>query len=85
MVTSKKTVNVHTEGQNATTAETVTPVCDAIRNLADKYARELHARIEERVEDMKTDDRSHFLIYRVLGISQREGELVLLVALFNKL
>ena len=76
MATSRKKLNIPTDGQDNAKATAPMPIYDAIRNLAGKYARELHARIEERVEDMKTDDRSHFLIYRVLGISQREGELV---------
>ena len=76
MAISKITVNVRTDGSNPAKAKAITPISEAIRNLADKYAKELHSRIEGRLEDMKADDKSHFLIYRVLGISQREGELV---------
>lgn len=48
-------------------------VSDSIRSLADQYAQQLREKIAERVEDMKKDDTSHFLIYQVLGISDEEG------------
>jgi len=44
-----------------------------IRALAKKFANELKRNIDERVVEMEKDDRSHVLIYRVLGISQAEG------------
>ncbi len=47
-----------------------------IESLSDKYASELHSKIDERTEEMKSDDNSHFLIYRVLGISESEGNLI---------
>lgn len=47
-----------------------------IRSLSDKYASELRSKIDERTEEMKSDDNSHFLIYRVLGISESEGNLI---------
>ncbi len=47
-----------------------------IRALAVKYAYELKARVEERVADMKSDDTSHYLIYKVLGITDQEGEFI---------
>ncbi|WP_423839416.1 ApaLI family restriction endonuclease, partial [Treponema porcinum] len=46
-----------------------------IKSLSDKYASELRSKIDERTEEMKSDDNSHFLIYRVLGISESEGNL----------
>ena len=46
---------------------------EEIKALSDKYAKELRKKIDERMEDMKLDDNSHFLIYRVLGISESEG------------
>ncbi|MBQ7189078.1 MAG: ApaLI family restriction endonuclease [Kiritimatiellae bacterium] len=76
MVTSRNTIKVPTDGQANTKTKVYISIYESIRNLADKYEKELHSKIEERGEEMKTDDRSHFLIYRVLGISQREGELV---------
>ncbi len=49
---------------------------DEIRALADRYAAELKRNIDERVSDMEQDDRSHVLIYEVLGISKNEGKLI---------
>lgn len=46
---------------------------EEIRLLAKKYREELNIRISERIEEMATDDNSHFLIYRVLGIPFDEG------------
>ena len=47
-----------------------------IKNLADKYAKELQSRVNTRIEEMKEDDNSHYLIYRVLGVSDEEGNLI---------
>jgi hypothetical protein len=44
--------------------------------LADKYSSTLNKKITRRVEDMKKDDNSHYLIYRVLGIATKEGQLI---------
>ncbi len=49
---------------------------DDLKALALKYADALKARMEARVAEMKTDDTSHYLIYRVLGITDQEGELI---------
>ena len=49
---------------------------DKIRALADRYAAELKRNIDGRVADMEQDERSHFLIYQVLGISRDEGKLI---------
>jgi hypothetical protein len=49
---------------------------ESIRLLARKYADRLRKAIDERLEEMKSDDRSHFLIYQVLGIGDQEGQLV---------
>ena len=49
---------------------------DDLKALALKYADALKARMEARVAEMKTDDTSHYLIYRVLGITGQEGELI---------
>ncbi len=51
-------------------------VRDDIRALADEYTRQLKEKIDERVEDMDEDDKSHFLIYQVLGVSDEEGRLI---------
>jgi hypothetical protein len=44
-----------------------------IKALADNYALNLNSKIANRKEEMKSDDNSHYLIYRVLGISNDEG------------
>ncbi len=49
---------------------------DEIKALAAKYAAGLKAKVDERVAEMKSDDTSHYLIYRVLGITDHEGELI---------
>jgi len=51
-------------------------VKDKIRELADRYVAELKRSVDARVTEMEQDDRSHFLIYRVLGIAKNEGELI---------
>lgn len=45
-----------------------------IKGLAEAYASNLKEKIEERKEAIKSDDNSHYLIYRVLGITTEEGE-----------
>jgi len=47
-----------------------------IKNLAEIYSSNLKNKMEERMEEMKVDDNSHYLIYRVLGIAQQEGQLI---------
>jgi hypothetical protein len=47
-----------------------------IKELAEIYASNLKIKIDERKEAMKSDDNSHYLIYRVLGIKTKEGELI---------
>ena len=47
-----------------------------IRDLALAYARDLKSSIDARLREMESDDRSHFLIYQVLGIGDQEGRLV---------
>jgi len=49
---------------------------EEIRALAAKYAQDLKQRMDARVEEMKYDDKSHYLIYQVLGIADEEGELI---------
>ncbi len=51
-------------------------ISDKISELAEKYADTLKGRVESRVREMKDDDRSHFLIYRVLGVTFEEGEMI---------
>lgn len=47
---------------------------EKIKNLAEVYSSNLKGKIEQRKVDMKSDDNSHYLIYRVLGIATKEGE-----------
>ena len=47
-----------------------------ISALANEYANNLRNKIVARKEEMKGDDNSHYLIYRVLGISNDEGMLI---------
>lgn len=47
-----------------------------IRNLAEVYSSNLKVKIEDRRVEMEADDNSHYLIYRVLGISLNEGQLI---------
>lgn len=47
-----------------------------IEELSNLYAETLNTKIEERKEEMLEDDNSHYLIYRVLGISEQHGQLI---------
>jgi hypothetical protein len=47
-----------------------------IKRLSEKYAGRLKKKMDKRVEEMKNDDKSHFLIYRVLGVTDEEGHLI---------
>ena len=47
-----------------------------IKELAKKYSDNLKAKIDSRMEEMEEDDKSHYLIYQVLGISDEEGKLI---------
>lgn len=44
--------------------------------MADKYADDLKHQVDLRVEEMKHDDTSHYLLYRVLGVTDEEGNLI---------
>jgi hypothetical protein len=46
----------------------------AIQDLALDYSNRLLVAIDSRTEEMLTDDVSHYLIYRVLGVSFSEGQ-----------
>lgn len=45
-----------------------------IEKLATKYSSKLDKQVQKRVKEMEDDDKSHYLIYRILGISVEEGE-----------
>lgn len=52
------------------------PIEDELRGLAKSYSEKLIEQIGNRIEEMKEDDQSHFLIYRVLGITTKEGKMI---------
>lgn len=47
-----------------------------IKELAERYSSNLDEKIIQRKEEMKADDNSHYLIYRVLGITTEDGQLI---------
>jgi len=47
-----------------------------IQALAQKYADTLKHQIDDRTEEMKHDDKSHYLVYHVLGVTDEEGHLI---------
>ncbi len=49
---------------------------ESIRKIADRYASELATKMSSREEQMESDDKSHYLIYQVLGVSNKEGKLI---------
>ena len=49
---------------------------ETIGALSDEYALNLKEKISSRKLEMEQDDVSHYLIYRVLGISDQEGKLI---------
>ena len=49
---------------------------ELIRARADRYAAELKLSTDDRLAEMEQDDRSHVLIYQVLGVSESEGKLI---------
>lgn len=51
-------------------------IYNAIKALADKYASDLKYQVDLRIEEMKEDDTSHYLLYRVLGVTNEEGNLI---------
>lgn len=53
-----------------------TDIKEVIEELANDYSRQLNERVSKRAEEMKTDNKDHYLVYRVLGISTHEGDLV---------
>ncbi len=47
-----------------------------LRELAKSYSDKLNQQIDVRIEEMEKDDQSHFLIYRVLGVTTQEGRMI---------
>lgn len=52
------------------------PIDQEIADLATVYSKQLQNKMSARAEEMKQDDMSHKLLYRVLGVSDEEGELI---------
>lgn len=51
-------------------------IAEQIAILAEKYSKVLDAQIKARIVEMDKDDRSYYLIYQVLQISEKEGNLI---------
>jgi len=51
-------------------------ISERITALATKYSETLKKVMDARVIEMEADDNSHYLLYRVLGISNNEGKLI---------
>ena len=51
-------------------------IFDEIFELSNKYSNVLNLQINSRLNEMQNDDTSHYLIYRVLGITDQEGNLI---------
>jgi type II restriction enzyme len=51
-------------------------VKQAIKILANGFRSELSSQIDKRVDEMSSDDNSHYLVYRILGISTSEGQII---------
>lgn len=47
-----------------------------VNEVIRKYREDLKEKIDRRLLEMKSDDNSHYFIYKVLGISEKEGTLV---------
>ncbi len=52
------------------------PIENKLRELAKQYSDRLSKRIDQRVAEMEADNHSHFLIYRVLGVTTKEGKMI---------
>lgn len=51
-------------------------IYESIKLLADHYSDNLKGKVDERMAEMASDDNSHYLIYRVLGVSNKEGSMI---------
>jgi len=47
-----------------------------VHSLANRYSTLLLGKMSDRLIEMESDDNSHYLIYRVLGISYKEGKMI---------
>lgn len=51
-------------------------ITERINALASRYAETLKVVMGARVTEMESDDNSHYLLYRVLGVANEEGRLI---------
>lgn len=49
--------------ENENKEKTIEKLKSDIKNLAENYSKELNEKISNRLEEMKSDDKSHYLIY----------------------
>lgn len=47
-----------------------------IHSLANTYSDLLAKKMDGRLVEMESDDNSHYLIYRVLGVTHKEGKMI---------
>lgn len=52
------------------------PIENELRALSQSYSEKLSKQINSRITEMEDDDFSHFLIYRVLGVTTKEGKMI---------
>lgn len=51
-------------------------ISERINALASKYSQTLKTVMDARITEMEADDNSHYLLYRVLGVTDAEGKLI---------
>ena len=51
-------------------------ISERINALASKYSQTLKTVMDARITEMEADDNSHYLLYRVLGVTDVEGKLI---------
>ena len=48
-------------------------VSEKIKKLAENYQKDLDAKVNQRVQEMKLDNNEHYILYNALGVSNDEG------------
>ncbi len=51
-------------------------ISERINALASKYSQTLKTVMDARITEMEADDNSHYLLYRMLGVTDAEGKLI---------
>lgn len=72
-----ETLNEHLANEIKTAKRTGTGhqfIKDKIIEISEDYSKKLKDKIDDRTEEMKSDDNSHYLIYNVLGITNENGQ-----------